>query len=81
MIAKAQEKSCPMCGGALHNGSTTYTVDLDSGVVVVRDVPATVCDQCGEEWIDNATAKLLEHIGDDARRKHCQFEVMTLKAA
>jgi len=27
-------------------------VDLGFGVVVVRNVPAKVCSQCGEEWID-----------------------------
>ncbi|MEK7803203.1 MAG: YgiT-type zinc finger protein, partial [Deltaproteobacteria bacterium] len=30
-------------------GGTTVTVDLGLGVVVVRDVPATVCSQCGAD--------------------------------
>jgi YgiT-type zinc finger domain-containing protein len=34
-------------------GKTTFTVDLGFGVVVVRDVPATVCSQCGADWISD----------------------------
>ena len=36
----------------LKEGKTTFTVDLGFGVVVVRDVPATVCSQCGADWIE-----------------------------
>lgn len=72
-------KLCPICGGVKKLGKTTYTVDPGFGVVVVRDVPAMICTQCGEEWIDNATAKDLEKIVGEARRKKAQFEVITLK--
>ena len=44
---------CPLCGGDKKAGKTTYTVDLSFGVVVVRDVPATGCSQCGADWIDS----------------------------
>ncbi|MDR4509847.1 MAG: YgiT-type zinc finger protein [Candidatus Brocadiaceae bacterium] len=35
--------ACPLCGGKKQAGKTTFTVDLGFGVVVVREVPATVC--------------------------------------
>ncbi len=37
------------------------------------------CSQCGEEWIDDTTAKSLEKIVNEARKKKAQFEVITLK--
>ncbi|MFO7980559.1 MAG: type II toxin-antitoxin system MqsA family antitoxin, partial [Candidatus Aminicenantes bacterium] len=37
---------CPSCGGGLEKGETTFTVDFGSGVVVIRNVPATICTQC-----------------------------------
>lgn len=70
---------CPLCGGKKTNGTTTFTADLGSGVVVVRQVRATVCAQCGEEWIDDATARQLEQIVDDARERQLQVEVAELK--
>lgn len=66
---------CPLCGGEKIKGSTTFTADLGSGVVVVRRVPATVCNQCGADWIEDRVAKQLEDIVDDARKKGLQVEV------
>ena len=70
---------CPLCGGRKTNGMTTFSADLGSGVVVVRQVRATVCSQCGEEWIDDATADQLEQIVNDARSRRLQVEVTVLK--
>ena len=67
--------SCPLCGGAKKSGTTTFSADLGSGVVVVRRVRATVCTQCGEEWIDDSTARQLEQIVTDARHRKLQVEV------
>jgi YgiT-type zinc finger domain-containing protein len=52
---------------------------LGSGVVVVREVDATICSQCGEEWIDDATARQLEQIVNDARARRLQVEIAALK--
>ena len=48
---------CPICGGKKAKGKTTSSADIGSGVVVVREVKATICSQCDEEWIDDATAR------------------------
>jgi len=67
---------CPVCrGGHKQPGTTTFTVDLGFGVVVVRNVPAQVCDLCGTDWIDDATAETLERVVEQARRKHPVVEV------
>jgi hypothetical protein len=47
--------------------------------VVVREVDATVCSQCGEEWIDDATARQLEQIVNESRTRRLQVEVAALK--
>jgi hypothetical protein len=53
-------------------------VDLGSGVVVVRNVPAMVCAQCGEEWIDSETARQLEQITEEARAKQEQVAILAM---
>jgi YgiT-type zinc finger domain-containing protein len=70
---------CPVCGGNKTKGKTTFSADIGSGVVVVRDVEATICSQCGEEWIDDATARQLEQIVNDARARRLQVEVAAMK--
>jgi YgiT-type zinc finger domain-containing protein len=67
---------CPLCEGKKTTGTTTYTVDLGFGVVVVRSVPAKVCSQCGEEWIDASVARSLENIVVSAKSKHSLVEVV-----
>ncbi len=66
---------CPLCGGEKHPGTTTFAADLGFGVVVVRDVPALVCAQCGDAWIGDPVAAKLEGVVDEARRKRAVVEV------
>ena len=70
--------ACPLCGGDKGAGKTTFTVDLGFGVVVVREVPATVCSQCGADWIEDDITEKLEKIVENARQKHNLVEVTTL---
>jgi YgiT-type zinc finger domain-containing protein len=68
---------CPLChGGSKRPGTTTFTVDLGFGVVVVRQVPALVCDLCGTDWVEDDTAAALEEIVAQARLKHPELEVV-----
>ena len=71
----SKNDQCPLCGGNKTTGETTFTADLGSGVVVVRRVQATVCSQCGEEWIDDATARRLEQVVNEARSGHREVEI------
>jgi YgiT-type zinc finger domain-containing protein len=80
MEIKSAPPKCPLCGGSKKAGKTTFTADMGFGVVVVRDVPATVCAQCGADWISDEVAAKLEEIVDDARKKHHIVEVTTLSA-
>jgi len=53
--------NCGVCGGSRVTGTTTFTVDYKTGVVVARNVPALVCTQCGEESIaDEVAAKCFD---------------------
>lgn len=71
---------CPLCNGYKVDSTTTFTVDLDFGVVVVRHVPAVVCEQCGSEWIDDNNADKLEKIVQSAKKKQSMVEVSEFSA-
>ena len=43
---------CPQCKGVLEQGTTTYTDTRSGYVIVLNDVPAMVCRQCGEALLD-----------------------------
>lgn len=60
--------TCPICGhDDLTPGTTTFAADADGTVVVVRCVPAQVCEHCGEAFIDDAVAAHLEALAANAK--------------
>ena len=42
--------NCTVCKGDLQDALTTFTIDLDSCIVIIRNVPSQVCTQCGETY-------------------------------
>lgn len=73
-------KGCPLCGGQQSQGTTTFTVDKGNMLVVVRHVPAMVCQQCGESWILDSVAEELEEIVSEAGGKRSQLEIIDMAA-
>jgi len=74
-----RKERCPMCGGEKAEGLTTFTVDYSQGILVVRNVPALLCSQCGEEWLNDNTAEKLEHFVKEAKATKKQIEVMDFR--
>ncbi len=72
---------CAICGGSKTEGGTTYTVSVGSGVLVVKDVPARLCEQCGEVWLDDETMKRLEALAQEVRRQPVEVEVLQYREA
>jgi YgiT-type zinc finger domain-containing protein len=67
--AEGEIMICPICGqGNLKAGTTTFAADADAAVVVVRNVPADVCDVCGEAFIDDTIAEELEGLVMEAKQ-------------
>lgn len=65
---KAEAVKCALCRtGETKPGTTTETYEIGGAVVVVRGVPAEVCQQCGEAYTDEDTTRQLERIVNKAR--------------
>lgn len=72
---------CPLCGGRMEGGTMTFTADLNAGLLVVRDVPATVCDQCGAEWLDNDASAKIDEYAKEMQTKGAQVEIVSYRQA
>jgi YgiT-type zinc finger domain-containing protein len=66
---------CPLCGGLKKQGTTTFTVDMKETLVVIRNVPATLCSLCGNDWLSDEVAANVESIVEEAKNIHRQVEV------
>lgn len=54
--------SCFFCKGQTVETTTKFIVDLGPCVVIVKNVPARVCQQCGETSYSNEVSQQLEKI-------------------
>ena len=61
--------NCIICRhGDTHAGTTTVTFHRDGRTLVVNEVPAEVCENCGEAYVaEDVTAELLR-ISAEARQ-------------
>ena len=73
---KKDETKCPICNGIKQDSNVTFTVDLGTNLVVIRNTPATVCSLCGEEWISDKVAEDIEAVVKEAKIKNRMIEVV-----
>jgi len=72
---------CPICKhGQTEVGTATVTLERDGVTVVFRNVPAQVCQTCGEEYVDEATTGRLLAQASNAGRSGVQVEVRSYAA-
>ena len=73
--------NCPLCGGEFHDDFVIFTADLKPGILVIKEVPARVCNHCGYESIEHDTAVKIEKIAKASRDKDIEVEVLKFHAA
>lgn len=55
--------TCPSCKAQMIKGKTNMPYDLDDDrVIVVKAVPALICPQCGEIFIEAPILKVVENL-------------------
>ena len=64
--------NCFYCKGEMEQSLTKFILDLGHCVVIVKNVPAMVCKQCGEKVFDDDTMGRLEQIVDSIKRSLVQ---------
>ena len=73
--------NCAICKtGEMHSGTTTVMVERDRTVVVMRDVPALICDNCGEYYLDAPIATRASTLVDNAVKNGAEVEIVRFAA-
>ncbi|PKO20307.1 MAG: YgiT-type zinc finger domain-containing protein [Chloroflexi bacterium HGW-Chloroflexi-1] len=52
---------CDLCGGELRSGTTILQFWRGGELIVIRDIEADVCQQCGEAYISAEVSEHLDH--------------------
>jgi len=53
---------CSLCKGKLKNDQVNHMVDIDDLIIIIKKVPAEVCKQCGEYYLEHEIALKVEEI-------------------
>lgn len=73
---------CVICKhGETRPGRATVTLTRETTTLVVKGVPAEVCANCGEEYVDEATTARLIKTMDEAARAGVEVDVREYVAA
>ena len=72
---------CVICKtGQTHPGMTTVTLQRDGTVVVVREVPAEICEDCGEYYLSEPVARRVYADADSTAQRHVEVEIQRYAA-
>ena len=67
---------CVMCKrGETRPGVTSVLLTRDDFTLVMRDVPAEICEVCGEDYIDGDVAKRLYHMAEEIQHQGTLIDV------
>ena len=72
---------CVVCKiGSTNLGNTTVTLERDSMTLVFKGVPAQVCSNCGEAYVDADTTRQILLKAEEAARSGVQVDVRQFAA-
>ncbi len=73
---------CVICKqGETQPGKATVTLERNGMTLVIKNVPARVCANCGEEYVDEKAASRLLREAEEAARAGVQVDIREYIAA
>jgi YgiT-type zinc finger domain-containing protein len=78
---KEGSMSCVICrNGRTHNGHVTVTVQRGETTVILKRVPADVCDNCGEYYLSSEVAAQVLERAESAVKSGAEVEILRFAA-
>lgn len=73
---------CVVCKqGETEPGKSTVVLERNGMTFIVKSIPAQVCRNCHEEYVDERAAEEVLRMAEDAARSGVQLEIRTYAAA
>ncbi len=77
MTGKPENDRCYFCGGKLESGLATIPFVVGSSVVIIKQVPAEVCTQCGEAIMDSEVAAVVDGLLKQVQQIGFEVSIIT----
>jgi YgiT-type zinc finger domain-containing protein len=70
------KKICPLCGGKLNEGLANLPFIEESRVLVVKEVPAEICEECGEAYLTGKVVDKIQAIFEHQKEVKAEVSVV-----
>jgi YgiT-type zinc finger domain-containing protein len=68
---------CVICQhGKTSQGFVTVTLERDSCIIIFKQVPASICENCGEYYLSEAITEEILNKADDAVSQGAEVEII-----
>ncbi|MBU1668690.1 type II toxin-antitoxin system MqsA family antitoxin [bacterium] len=72
---------CQLCkNGTTEKGSVTVTLERGITVVLIKNVPADICENCGEYYLDEETTYNILSKAETAAQNNAEVEILQYAA-
>ncbi len=73
--------TCPICKhGKTTAGLTTLIFQREKSTIIIKSVPADICDNCSESFISEDISKKILDIADREVKKGIEVEILNYAA-
>lgn len=69
---------CHYCKGIMKVGKTSYTINRKDYHLVIDNVPALICQQCGEPYFDEEEVGMIQSLIKDVDAKSEQLHQLAV---
>ena len=72
---------CPICKhGNTKSGTTTQVFERGKSTIIVKNVPAEICNNCDESFISENVSRDILKLAEEGVRKGIEIEIFTYAA-
>ena len=72
---------CTLCKhGQTQAGEVTVTLQRGDTTAIIKNVPAEVCDNCGEYYLSDSSTERVLAIAEEAVKKGAEVEIIRFAA-
>jgi YgiT-type zinc finger domain-containing protein len=81
LVLGNKSMKCVLCKhGTTYTGTVNVTLERDNCIIVLKDVPADICENCGEYYLNqNTTAAVLDR-AEKSIYRNAEVEILRFAA-
>ncbi len=73
--------SCVICKtGKTFEGKVTVVLEREKSIIIIKEVPAMVCDNCSEYYLSEEVAKKVYLMAEESVKHHAEVEIFRYAA-